>query len=87
MANRKGAKDAKENDFFRIGTDDSEKIPAPRASSAYCRATCPQVSAVPSSATCRVVARRAKPEAGVSSFSLGQLASGSKDLSAMRITL
>jgi len=100
------------NDFFRIGTDDSEKIPALRAISAYCRAARPQVSAVPPSATCRVVARRAKPEAdrlfsfadlrigkrklsvlgalseaGGSSFSLGQLAPGSKDLSALRITL
>jgi len=51
------------NDFFRIGTDDSEKIPALRAISAYCRAARPPVSAVPPSATCRVVARRAKPEA------------------------
>jgi len=32
-------------------------------------------------------ARRAKPEAGGSSFSLGHLARGLKDLSAMRITL
>ena len=63
MSNRKGAKDAKENDFSRIGTDDSEKIPTLRAISAYSRATRPQVSAVPPSATCRVVVRRAKPEA------------------------
>ncbi len=112
MANRKGAKDAKENDFFRIGTDDSEKIPALRAFCAYCRTTRPQVSAAPRSATCRAEARRAKPEAdrlfsfadlrigkrklsvlgalseaGGSNFSLGHLAPGSKDLSAMRITL
>jgi len=50
MANREGAKDAKENDLFRIGTDDSEKIPALRAISAYCRITHPQVSAVSPSA-------------------------------------
>jgi len=87
MDNREGAKDAKEDDFSRIGTDDSEKIPALRAISAYCRATRPQVPSVPPSATCRVVARRAKPEAGGSSYSLGQLALGSKDLSALRITL
>jgi hypothetical protein len=43
MVNREGAKDAKENDFFRIGTNDSEKIPA-------LRATRPQVSVVPPSA-------------------------------------
>jgi len=36
----------------------------------------------PPSATCRVVARRAKPERGGSGFSLGQLTPGSKDLSA-----
>jgi hypothetical protein len=85
MVNREGAKDAKENDFFRIGTDDSEKIPALRAISAYCRAIHPQVSAVPPSETCRVVARRAKPEAAGSSFSLGQLTAGSKDLPTIRI--
>jgi len=61
VANRQGAKDAKENDFFRIGTDDSKRIPALRAIRTYCRATRPQVSTVSASlsAACRVVARRA----------------------------
>jgi len=63
MTNRKGAKDAKENDFLRIGTDDSEKIPALQAIIIYSRAIHPQLSAVPPSATGRLLAHRAKPEA------------------------
>jgi len=82
MANRKGTKDAKENDFFRIGTDDSEKIPTLRASSAYCRATRTQVSAVPPSAMCRGVARRAKPETD-RLFSFADLCIGKRKLSVL----
>jgi len=82
MVNRKGAKDAKKNNFFRIRTDDSKRIPALRAISAYCRPTRPQVSAVPPSATCRVVARRAKPEAD-RLFSLADLCIGKRKLSVL----
>jgi hypothetical protein len=82
IANRKGAKDAKEDDFFRIGTRDSKRIPALRAISSYCRATRPQVSTVPPSATCRVVARRAKPEAD-RLFFLADLRIGKKKLSVL----
>jgi len=93
MANRKGAKDAKENDFFpnrnppsplamARQADDSEKIPALRANSAYCWDTRPQVSAAPASATCRVVARRAKPEAD-RLFSFADLRIGKRKLSVL----
>jgi hypothetical protein len=77
-----GAKDAKEMVFFRIGTNDSKKIPALREISAYCRAARPQVSAVPPSATCRVVARRAKPEAD-RLFSFADLRIGKRKLSVL----
>jgi hypothetical protein len=87
IANRKGAKDAKEDDFFRIGTGDSKRIPALRAIITYCQATRPQVSTAPLSeadrlfsfADLRIGKRKlsvlsALSEAGGSSFSLVTLA-------------
>jgi len=82
MVNRKGAKGTKKNDFSRIGTDDSKRIPALRAFSEYCRSARPQVPPVPPSATCRVVARRAKPEAD-RLFSLADLCIGKRKLSVL----
>ena len=69
--------------FFRTGTDDSEKIPVLRESSAYCRAIRPQESAAPLQrlvgASCPVVARRAKPEAD-RLFSFADLRIGKRKL-------
>jgi hypothetical protein len=82
VANRKGAKDAKGDDFFRIGVGDSKRIPALRAISTYCRATYPQVSKVPPSATCRVVFWGRSPKGGAPDrlFFLADLRIGKRKL-------
>ena len=81
-ANRKGAKDAKGDDFFRIGTDDSEKDSSPPGNKHILPGnSSPSIDSAPS-ATCRVVARRAKPEAD-RLFSLADLRIGKRKLSVL----
>ncbi len=101
MANREGAKDAKENDFFpnrngRFGKDSSppgkQRILSGHPSSSIGGAPFSEADRLFSFADLRIGKRKlsvlgALSEAGGSSFSLGQLAPGSKDLSALRITL